>query len=377
MYWPCVLMQIMEDYRPINKSYWEAWTQQFCLMHRLKNQLPREILCYMFGSRFTRDMRHKTAQSARPPPPDKDDDSPRGPFTDRKIAAMASEVADMSGFGGPNHSDLSVFSKFTALRSLDLYDRSLTIDDVTPLSVLTALQHLDFGICLAIPNLQTLSALAALTSVTFRASRAMPDLSPLANLSRLKLHGSFRHVTELSTLSTITNLQHLEMCSEDNHQLILTSLEPLARLVKLRELWGTAIWGFSSISPLSHLTNLQSLHLESIDNVSDIAALSSLTDLENLRLSSHQITDISPLSSLTKLNYLSLKGKHIDVLSPLKHLKGLKCLWLYEAGINAKSLEDLLHLTNLENICLVRCPGLEGVDIIDNWLNQLPITLHS
>jgi internalin A len=348
-------------------------------MQKLRDIVPQEIRSYMFGRRFYRDMRHRMAQSARPHPPDEDDDSPRGPFTDRKIAAMAREVAGlngtMSGFGGPIDSvDLSVFSKFTALRSLDLYDESLTIDDVSPLSVLKALQHLDFGICLAIPNLQTLSALSALTSVAFRASRAIPDLSPLANLARLEMRGSFRDVTELSTLSTLTNLQHLEMWVEDKHQLSVTlSLEPLARLVKLREIRGTAIWGFNNISPLTHLTDLQRLELESIDNVTDISPLSSLTNLEAMRLSSDQLKDISPLSSLTKLNHLHLKGsKLIDDLSPLKHLKGLKRLWLYEAGISAKSLEELLPLTNLTNLCFVKCPGLQGsMDIFDDRFDQL------
>ena len=360
---PCtghVHMQIMEDYCVLRtywfRSFWDAWRDQ-CVMQKLRDIVPQEIRSYMFGRRFYRDMRHRMAQSARPHPPDEDDDSPRGPFTDRKIAAMAREVAGlngtMSGFGGPIDSvDLSVFSKFTALRSLDLYDESLTIDDVSPLSVLKALQHLDFGICLAIPNLQTLSALSALTSVAFRASRAIPDLSPLANLARLEMRGSFRDVTELSTLSTLTNLQHLEMWVEDKHQLSVTlSLEPLARLVKLREIRGTAIWGFNNISPLTHLTDLQRLELESIDNV----------------------TDISPLSSLTKLNHLHLKGsKLIDDLSPLKHLKGLKRLWLYEAGISAKSLEELLPLTNLTNLCFVKCPGLQGsMDIFDDRFDQL------
>lgn len=151
-------------------------------------QIPECVLWnmaeIMSSERFWRKIRHNTVQSAYP----LNKRLSCQPYTDREIEALAREQAAMLWFGGPYPLDLSVFSPFTALRSLNLDDkRSLIINDVSPLSVLTNLQDLDFGICLAIPNLQTLSVLAALTFVTFRASIAIPDLSPLANLARLKV----------------------------------------------------------------------------------------------------------------------------------------------------------------------------------------------
>ena len=112
------------------------------------------------------------------------------------------------------------------------------VTDLSPLSELTGLQHLD---C--------------------RSLRNVTDLSPLTALTGLRhLNCAFNDkVTDLSPLTALTGLQHLEFGWLKN----VTDLSPLTALTGLRHLNCSYLWNVTDLSPLTTLTGLQHLDCDS------------------------------------------------------------------------------------------------------------------
>ena len=189
------------------------------------------------------------------------------------------------------------------------------ISDLTPISGLTQLVHLDIG---GIGN-------------------HVSDLSPIANLTNIKhLHLGGNPITDLSP---IANFTQLESFAFDDH-VPLTDISVLADMENL--IW-VGMWGprFRDMSPLVNLPNIETLNLCGNEiseipslknmpklkqlyvfgnNVSDVSILQDLTNLERLNLRNNNITDISPLAGLTNLKWLDLSGNPIRDWTPLFEL---------------------------------------------------------
>jgi len=126
-------------------------------------------------------------------------------------------------------------------------------------------------------------------------NRQIIDISPLSKLTKLRhLDLDANQIIDISPLSRLTNLQDLSLI----HNPVI-DISPLSNLTNLQALSLRGIL-LDDISPLGSLTNLQRLSLGKT-KVSDIGTLAKLTDLRALYLTHNWITDISALKVLTKI----------------------------------------------------------------------------
>ncbi len=198
-------------------------------------------------------------------------------------------------------SDLSPISSLTNLRHLDAHGNGI-ISDLSPLSALVNLESL----VLRINNISDLSPLAGLDCLEelFLQCNSVSDLSPLAGLSALEcLELSQNRVSDISALSGLHNLRNV-----------------ILRFNLVRD-----------ISPLAGLNDLEDLHLQG-NFVNDLSPLAGLTGLRNLDLANNRIVDMSPLLELTNLNSLNLEG-NLD-LSDDAYARDLRTI--YDQGINLR-----------------------------------------
>ncbi|MCB2314152.1 leucine-rich repeat domain-containing protein [Clostridium tagluense] len=145
------------------------------------------------------------------------------------------------------------------------------------------------------------------------------NISPLSKLSKLK-HldlSSNLELADISPLSKLLNLEYLDISSIKK----LTNISPLSKLTKLEYLdaIGNKI---KDVSPLSALPNIKTLKL-SINEIEDISSLNKLSSLTNLHLGANKIKDVKPLSNMTHLKVLHLEKNPIDDFSPLDSLKSV------------------------------------------------------
>jgi Leucine-rich repeat (LRR) protein len=193
---------------------------------------------------------------------------------------------------------LTFLSRFTAL---DLCCH-LGIKDLTPLSTLTGLRELRLGGCF-IQSLDPLRGLTALTFLDLSHNDEITDLEPLASLMLL---------AELN----------VSACN------LLESLEPLAALSQLRKL-ELADLPIPDIEPLSALVFLEDLDLNNMENLSSLEFLRP-EKLWKLNLSYNwALISLEPLGSATRLLDLNLENCHhlpSLALAPLSHCTALKQL---------------------------------------------------
>jgi internalin A len=126
------------------------------------------------------------------------------------------------------------------------------ITDLTPLSELTNLQHLDLG------------------------NNQITDLMPLSGLTNLQiLNLRDNQITDLTPLSKLTNLQNLYLSRNQ-----INDLTPLNDLTELQRLWLLSNQ-IDNLTPLRGLTNLQRLGLDNNPvNEAQIAELFELLGLD-------------------------------------------------------------------------------------------------
>ncbi len=167
-------------------------------------------------------------------------------------------------------SQLEGLEKCTGLE--ELYLGKINIEDITPLSNLTKLKHLQ------------------ISSGWIR----LADLTPLSNLSQLThLYLHYNSIMDIIPLSNLVNLSVLDLSSN----------------------------GIEDISPLANLINLTELNIGG-NQVADISALSSLSKLTYLKLGDNPYSDITALSHLTELNVLFMFGS-VSNISPFLDNTGL------------------------------------------------------
>ena len=172
------------------------------------------------------------------------------------------------------------------------------------------------------------------------------DLSPLSNLSKLEhLNLGVNPVSDISPLSTLKNLTYLSI-----YQSNVSDLSPLSELTSLEKL-DLKHNKISDISPLSNLTNLTELEIGG-NYVSDIAPLKYLSDLKWLDISDNKISDISSLSNLTNLEFLLVSKNNISDIFPLTSLINLRELNLAENNIS--DISPLIELSEkMKNMLIV------------------------
>lgn len=211
--------------------------------------------------------------------------------------------------------DLTILYNLTRLEDLSIQG-FVRIFDLSPLSNLTALEHLFLGISGYI-DLQPLSGLNSLTYL-WLGNGVVYDLTPLASLINLE-HLDISPA-EGSDLRPLSELQYLRSLSISRGY-----ISDLAFLSELTDLEGFSIWDspIDDLSPLSSLTNLTRLQVEYTGVLSDLTPLSDLLLLEELRLRGNKIYDLTPLSQLPNLEELWLEDNPIVDWQPVDHIENV------------------------------------------------------
>jgi hypothetical protein len=155
----------------------------------------------------------------------------------RRLTAL--QHLNMSNNILPRRTGLDLISRLTALRHLEM--RDVYVPDLTPLSCLTALQHLDmFG------------------------NSTVSDLSPLALLTALRnldLYGN--RLADVHHISQLVGLTHLSLAANNLSSDDITSLSSLTVLASL-DIWDN---GLADIGPLAALATLECLDIRMNDGV--------------------------------------------------------------------------------------------------------------
>ena len=168
-------------------------------------------------------------------------------------------------------------------------------------------------------------------------------------------------------IRNLTGLEHainLELLALGGNE--ISNLTPIAKLVKLEELW---LWGnpmLSDLNPIANLMRLERLVLP-VCQIFDLRPLSGLTHLRKLDLDRNRIVDISPLVNLTQLTELVISENEIADIGPLANLTQLTELYLDRNVIT--DVSPLAGLTRLERL------EIQHNEIVDHSpLNVLPLT---
>ncbi|MBD3408462.1 MAG: leucine-rich repeat protein [Candidatus Lokiarchaeota archaeon] len=243
--------------------------------------------------------------------------------------------------------DLSELSKCKSLKSLNLWNNSLSRIDLSPLMNLPQLEE----ISLSINKLRNI------------------DLNPLASISTLntlRLGSNSLASLDLSPLSYLSNFSELYL---SNNEITHVDLQPLKDCDELRNLY------------------LSGNRLKSID----LTALSNCEKLIEFDISDNEIEEIElqPLSSLKSLRYFNLSKNPIQYLdiSALSGCEALEVLLLFDMSLriidlrplaNCHNLDDLdlsynqLQFVNLEP--LQSCVNLTQLNIRENSLESIDLT---
>lgn len=165
------------------------------------------------------------------------------------------------------------------------------------------------------------------------------DLSPLANLSQLvELDIGLNPIASLEPLA---KLLHLENLYADGIPVEL-DLTPLARAPKLTTLYLRRDT-VKDLKPLGSVATLRILDLR-LGHVVHPEGVSALTQLEDFDATS-VFTDVAPLASLTNLKRLRISQKKLEHFAALKTLIHLQFLDIGNAGV--VSLAPVAQMTEL------------------------------
>ena len=143
----------------------------------------------------------------------------------------------------------------------------------------------------------------------------------------------------------------------------VTSLGPLAKLVKLTELNCDATQ-VTDLSPLTELPKLASLRITS--PIADFSPLAKLTALTSLELTDTSIADLTPIAKLAKLERLELNDTQVSDLAPIAGLKKIERLEI--ARTKVSDLAPIVGWKKLENLVIAGCP-IESFDVLAKIAN--------
>ncbi|MFC1564849.1 leucine-rich repeat domain-containing protein [candidate division KSB1 bacterium] len=213
-----------------------------------------------------------------------------------------------------NISNISDLGKLTKLTKL-VIDQQRVLSDITPLSGLTNLEHLDLN------------------------DNIIEDISPLAGMEKLEyLDLRFNHVKDISCLENLVNLKLLWFVNGEFGE--ISSVRNMLKLERLKFHQCKV----SDISALKDLKNLVSLEAD-LNSISDISPLAELENLKVLMLGENIIEDISSLENLTNLNHLRLWGNMIKDLGPLVRNDGIgkgDILYIKNNPLSERSINEYI-----------------------------------
>ena len=229
--------------------------------------------------------------------------------------------------GGLNLTDITVLSRCSQLKKLDLRDNNIQdisaltelrdlewlclwnnkVEDLMPLMSLTQLRYLDVDTN-AVTDIAVLAYLPELEEVWLNNNtlNGFDSLSGLSKLTRLGLKNTGITDGDLSLLYGLEKLRELGL--EGNEALTAEAVETLKEhldkscTVIHGELRHTVQWGGRTFYSDATEIDASGLGIESLDG------LEHFTRLERLNLSDNRLTELSPLYGLTKLRSLDLRG---------------------------------------------------------------------
>jgi Leucine-rich repeat (LRR) protein len=263
-------------------------------------------------------------------------------------------------FGGrdPPLQELPPLSPLTALQTIDLkFLKRLKV--LPPVATLTGLQTLNLKACVLLeqlPPLETLEALQTLSLSHCWSLLKLPALDSLTALQTLEL----RHCDDLQGIPSLASLTalhtlHISYCGQIQRIPFLETLTALQTL----ELCNLKL--VQQIPPLATLTALQNLELDSFKKLHQVPSLACLTALQKLRISyCSQLKQIPSLATLTALQTVDLSCcKKLEQFPSLSTLTALQTLDL-SCCKDLQQLPSLSTLTALRELVLSRC--LRGLD---------------
>lgn len=262
---------------------------------------------------------------------------PAGPIaTDLAQTLTAIEAWDVDTLAG--------IECFTGLQTLRL--NSATVEDLGPLSGLTALETIEIAFSDSIVDLGPLSGLPNLHTLDVRGN-PIGSFAPLVGVPLVTLLASDTPPGALPGLGQVTTLEvlHLWNCHLDD-------LGELASLVGLTEL-GLGDNAIIDITPLAGLTALTDLELRH-NQIADLSPLAGMTGLARLSLSGNQIADITPLAGMTAMQELFLDLNKIAAVTPLADMTALRTLYI--------------HGNEIVDVSPLALPNLEILKIDDNQI---------
>ncbi|MEW9701058.1 leucine-rich repeat domain-containing protein [Paenibacillus sp. SI8] len=254
-------------------------------------------------------------------------------------AYAAADNASLSGSEAVTIPDAKLESVVRA--TLKKQNGSITVSDMEQLTVLDAnylniknLQGLEYAKKLKslklkyneITDLTPISNLTSLETLAFGLNKTLtvfPSLPKLSNLTSLDFEES--QFSDISNLKDLPNLSSLTI--SDNR---ISDFSPLSNLSKLKTLWATNV-NMTDLSPLAGATSLEYLYLgtfpyhSNMNEISDLSPLKNLKNLIELSVHDNNVTDLSILEQLSpRLNYIDLNSNQITDIAPLYnfYLKG-------------------------------------------------------
>lgn len=144
------------------------------------------------------------------------------------------------------------------------------------------------------------------------------DLTPLSGLTKLyHLDLSGNNITDISALASLTNMQELSLYNNFN----LTNIESVSNMKKLTYLNLCSV-DVKDLSPIRNLTKMRSLHLINIqvNNLDDLVNMNSLQDLMVFEM---PLTDMSGIEGKQFLRSINMAGTNMTDYSVLKTLPAL------------------------------------------------------
>ncbi|MDP4179171.1 MAG: cell wall-binding repeat-containing protein [Bacillota bacterium] len=265
------------------------------------------------------------------------------------------KITDLD-LGETGISNLDGIQYFTSLTKLNIgiigargYNKSNTINDLSPLLNLKKLQYLDAS---GIDNvyLSPLSTLPNLQDLILNNCN-LSDISELKNFTSLKnLDLSINAITNISALSNLTSLQSLNLSYNK-----VTDIKDISSLANLQSIYLSAN-NISDFSSLKNLKNLSALDIR-YNKETDISFLNSLTGLTNLSLQLSDISDETPLSSLINLEIFNCSDssylKAQQVIPVIKNLKNIKILDFGDSYL--LDISGIDSITSLQTLNLDAC----------------------
>jgi len=212
------------------------------------------------------------------------------------------------------------------------------ISDISPLSGLKKLTHIDLDQNLRIRDLNPLSGLTELRHLNLEKNKIV-GITPLANLTELiYLNIKGNPVRDISVVSNMKKMQQFWMCDSQTND-----ISGVAGLNDLSLLWVSSC-RVKDITPIKNLTKLRTIYFTD-NQIVDISPLKRLTDLEYIDLDKNQIVDVSPLEKLVKIRRLNLWYNRITDILPLVKNRGLgrgDFLGLIGNPLNEKSVNEYI-----------------------------------